>query len=199
MRELIYYVACSVDGFIAHTDGSHDGFCQDSEYFADIFVSFPETVPSHLRDVMNIHAENKWFDVVLMGRKTYEVGLKDGVTNPYPHMKQYLFSRSIKKSLDENIELVCDNAVELVTRLKRESGKAIWLCGGADLATTLFTNHLIDQLILKVNPFLMGSGIPLFSGVIQQTALELTNRKIYENGVLLLYYRVKRSSVSSKA
>lgn len=77
MRILTYFVACSVDGFIAQTDGSHEGFSQDSDYFADIFASFPETVPSHLRDLMGIYAENKWFDTVLMGRKTYEVGLKE--------------------------------------------------------------------------------------------------------------------------
>ena len=190
MRKLTYYVACSVDGYIAHTDGSHDGFSQDREYFADIFAAFPETVPSHLRDVMGVHAENKWFDVVLMGRKTYEVGLKEGVTSPYSHMKQYLFSRSMQASPDDDVELVSDNAIELVTSLKEESGKGIWLCGGGNLAATLFAHHLIDQLILKVNPFLMGAGIPLFSGVIQQTALELTSRKIYDNGVLLLHYRV---------
>jgi dihydrofolate reductase len=191
MRELTYYVACSVDGYIAHTDGSHDGFSQDSKYLAGLFASFPETVPSHLRDVMGIHTENKEFDVVLMGRKTYELGLKQGITNPYSHMKQYLFSRSMEKSPDENVELVSKNAVELVTYLKGEAGKGIWLCGGADLATMLFAHNLIDRLILKVNPFLMGSGISLFSGVIQQTALELTNSKIYENGVLLLHYRLR--------
>jgi dihydrofolate reductase len=191
MRKLTYYVACSVDGFIAHTDGSHDGFSQDSEYFADLFASFPETVPSHMRDLMGIHAENKYFDVVFMGRNTYEIGLKDGVTSPYSHMKQYLFSRSMQHSPSENVELVSENAIELVTTLKNESGQGIWLCGGANLAATLFTNHLIDRLILKVNPFLMGSGIPLFSGAIQQTALELTDRQIYDNGVLLLYYSVR--------
>ena len=191
MRILTYYVACSVDGFIAHSDGSHDGFSQDSEYFSDLFTSFPETVPSHLREVMGIHTENKWFDTVLMGRKTYEIGLKDGVTSPYSHMKQYLFSHSIQQSPDESVELVSENAIEFVRDLKSGSGKGIWLCGGGSLASALFTNHLIDQLILKLNPFLIGSGIPLFSEVIQQTALELTNRKIYNNGVLLLYYRVK--------
>ncbi|MDJ0797658.1 MAG: dihydrofolate reductase family protein [Calothrix sp. MO_167.B12] len=191
MRELTYYVACSVDGFIAHHDGSHDGFSPDSEYLADIFASFPETVPSHLRDAMNIHGENKVFDVVLMGRKTYEIGLKEGVTSPYSHMKQYLFSRTIKESPDENVELVGENAVGLVKSLKNQVGKGIWLCGGGDLATTFFANNLIDKLILKVNPFLMGSGIPLFSGVIQQTALELIDRKIYGNGVVVLHYRVE--------
>lgn len=191
MRELTYYVACSVDGFIAHTDGSHDGFSYDNKYLKDLFTDFPETAPSHLRDVMRIHDQNKWFDTVLMGRRTYEPGLKAGVTSPYSHMKQYLFSRSMQESPDKDVELVSDNAVELVVSLKQESGKGIWLCGGADLATTLFTNRLVDQLILKINPFLMGSGIPLFSRVIQQTALELTDSKLYENGVSLLHYKVK--------
>ena len=136
MRILTYYVACSVDGFIAHTDGSHDGFSQDGEYFSDLFTSFPETVPSHLRDSMNIEAENKWFDTVLMGRKTYEIGLKDGVTSPYSHMKQYLFSQSMRQSLDKNVELVADNAIEFVKALKSEPGKGIWLCGGGALAAS---------------------------------------------------------------
>jgi dihydrofolate reductase len=191
MRILTYYVACSVDGFIAHTDGSQDGFSQDSKYFADLFASFPETVPSHLRDVMDIHAENQWFDTVLMGRKTYEIGLNAGITSPYSHMKQYIFSKSMRHSPDKDVEIISENAVEFVKILKSHSGKGIWLCGGANLAAELFAHRLIDQLILKINPFLMGSGIPLFAGIIQQAALELTEHKIYDNGVLLLYYRVK--------
>jgi dihydrofolate reductase len=191
MRILTYYVACSIDGFIAHTDGSHDGFSQDSEYFADLFTSFPETVPSHLRDVMGIHADNQWFDTVLMGRKTYEIGLKDGITSPYSHMKQYLFSKSMRHSPDKDVEIIAENAIKLVKTLKSQPGKGIWLCGGANLAAELFANRLVDQLILKVNPFLMGSGIPLFSEVIQQTAFELTEHKIYNNGVVLLHYKVK--------
>lgn len=191
MQKLTYYVACSVDGFIAHLDGSHDGFSQDSEYFSDLFSAFPETVPSHLRDAMGINAENQWFDTVLMGRKTYEIGLKDGVTSPYSHMKQYVFSRSMQESPDENVELISENAVDLVRYLKSEKGKGIWLCGGANLASTLFAHNLIDQLILKINPFLMGSGIPLFSRTIQQTALELTSSKIYGNGVSRLHYQVR--------
>ncbi|WP_264326074.1 hypothetical protein [Romeriopsis navalis] len=45
MRKPTYYVACSVDGFIAHTNDAHDGFSQESEYFAELFDAFPETVP----------------------------------------------------------------------------------------------------------------------------------------------------------
>ncbi len=190
MRELKYYIACTVDRFIAHSDGSVDGFPPpEGEYLADLLESFPETFPAHLRDALGIHGSNKWFDVILMGRKTYEAGLKVGVTNPYPQLKQYLFSRSMKESPDENVELVSGDAVALVRELKKQTGKDIWLCGGGDLATTLFPE--IDEIIMKLNPILLGEGIPLFSGVINLTALELTDSKIYSNGFILLHYRVK--------
>lgn len=85
---------------------------------------------------MNVDAENKWFDTVLMGRRTYEIGLKDGVTSPYSHMKQYLFSQSMRQSPDTNVELVADNAIEFVKALKGEPAKGICLCGGGALAAS---------------------------------------------------------------
>ncbi|BAZ40191.1 riboflavin biosynthesis protein RibD C-terminus domain protein [Calothrix sp. NIES-4101] len=191
MRELKYYIACSVDGFIAHKDGSFDGFLMSGEHIAGLAETFPETFPAHFRDGLGIQSENKHFDVVLMGRKTYEIGSKVGITNPYPQMKQYLFSRSMEASPDENVELVSTNAIAFVKSLKQENGKDIWLCGGAELAASLFQENLIDELILKVNPFLMGSGIPLFADVVKQTSLELSDRQIYDNGVLVLYYRIQ--------
>lgn len=192
MRELIYYVATTLDGFIAHEDGSFDGFPWDDAYGSDLFASFPETIPAHLRGEGGTRADNKRFDAVLMGRKTYEVGLQDGVTNPYPTLDQYVFSRTTKESPDEHVTLVSENAVDVVNALKQESGKAIWLCGGANLATTLFAADLIDRLIVKLNPVLFGAGIPLFAGNIKQTTLELTDSKIYRSGHVLLHYRVKR-------
>jgi dihydrofolate reductase len=82
MRELKYFVACTVDGFIAAEDGSIDAFVNDGDYFADLFESFPETCPGHLREALGVRGENKQFDAILMGRNTYEAGLKVGVSNP---------------------------------------------------------------------------------------------------------------------
>lgn len=190
MRKLIYYVACTVDGFIARADGAFDCFLTEGEHFADLFASFPETVPSHLREALGVHAENRHFDAVLMGRMTYEVGVKLGVTSPYPQMKQYLFSRSMKESPDAAVELVHGDAAEKVRELKQEPGKDIWLCGGGELATQLFPE--IDELILKVNPVVIGAGIPLFRGEVKTTALEVTESKSYSNGFRIVHYRVKR-------
>ena len=169
MRELKYYVACTVDRFIAREDGSFDFFLAEGEHMAALIRLFPETFPGHLRDALGVRAANRCFDTVLMGRRTYWVGVNLGVTSPYPHMKQYLFSSTLKESPDKNVQLVSGDALAFVRKLKKQPGKNIWLCGGGELATTLFPE--IDEIILKVNPILLGSGIPLFSGDVKETSL----------------------------
>jgi hypothetical protein len=49
MRELKYYVACTVDRFIAREDGSFDFFLMEGEQVVDLLESFPETIPAHFR------------------------------------------------------------------------------------------------------------------------------------------------------
>jgi dihydrofolate reductase len=189
MRKLVYYVACTVDGFIAREDGSFDCFLMEGEHFADLLTSFPETIPSHLRQQLGVHAANQHFDAVLMGRATYEVGLALGVTNPYQHLKQYLFSRSLERRPDPNVEIVSTDAISKVRELKRETGKDIWLCGGAKLASALFPE--IDGLILKVNPVVIGKGIPLFSREVKPSMLELIESRRYNNGFMMNTYNLR--------
>jgi dihydrofolate reductase len=188
MRKLVYYVACTVDRYIAREDGSFDCFLSEGDHLADLFTEFPETLPVHLREALGVTAENRWFDTVLMGRNTYEVGLPFGVTSPYSHMRQYVFSRSMKESLDNGVELVSGDPVALVKDLKQEDGLDIWLCGGGALAGTLYSE--IDELILKVNPVVIGSGIPLFAGAVAEPApVELVSSRIYDNGFMRVHYR----------
>lgn len=174
MRKLKYHVATTADGFIARGDGSFDCFPMEGEHVSDYLESLQS------------------YDAVLMGRRTYEVGLRAGVTDPYPHMKSFVFSRTMRESLDERVEVVSDNAAEVVRVLKGEEGGDIYLCGGADLATALFKEGLIDEVILKVNPLLLGSGVPLLHDLNRHVELELLGSKVYESGVVLLSYRVKK-------
>lgn len=174
MRKLKYHVAATLDGFIAHPDHTIEGFLTEGDHLTDYLASLKQD-----------------YDTVLMGRRTYEFGFQFGITNPYPWMKQYVFSRTMEKSPDAEVELVSENILELVGELKTQTGKDIYLCGGATLAATLFAEGLIDEIIVKLNPVVFGSGIPIFSGAIKQTALDLMGSKIYENGVCLLQYQVK--------
>jgi dihydrofolate reductase len=106
LRDLTYYVASSLDGFIAREDGSFDFFPAEGDHLADYVARFPETLPGHLRAALGVTAGNRSFDAVLMGRRTYEVGLKIGLTSPYGHLAQYLFSRTMAASPDPSVELL---------------------------------------------------------------------------------------------
>jgi len=190
MRELKYYVACTVDNFIARVDGSFDFFLMEGPHYADLLANYPETFPAHAWEHFGIKGGNRVFDTVLMGRRTYEVGLNIGVTSPYTHLRQYVFSHTMEESPSPDVTLVSGDPLACVRRLKRDEGKDIWLCGGGTLATAVFPE--IDELILKINPILLGAGIPLFEGVIPKTDLTLTESKVYDNGFMLARYRTRR-------
>lgn len=175
MRKVKYHVACTADGFIAHADHTVDGFLNEGEHSTDYQASLKND-----------------YEIALMGRKTYEFGLQFGVTSPYPWLKQYVVSSTMEEDPDPEVELVPENVPSFVRELKEGNGKAIYLCGGAKLAGALFAEGLVDELILKLNPVLFGSGIPLFSDAIRPTDLSLIDSKVYDNGVALLHYRVER-------
>jgi dihydrofolate reductase len=191
MRKLIYLIACTVDGFIARHDGSFDFFPTSGEHLPYLLTEYPETIPGHLREVFAVEAGNKHFDAVLMGRRTYEVGSTMGLTNPYPQLKQFVFSGSMAASPDANVTLISNDPLAAVEQLKHEEGLDIWLCGGGELAGTLLS--LIDEIILKVNPVLLGAGIPLFGQTVVSLPLELIESKAFTGGVLINRYRVNVS------
>lgn len=191
MRELIYYVASTLDGFIAQDDGTLSGFAWDDEYGAHLLEQYPETFPVHLRGDGFSRNDNRCFDTVLMGRKTYEVGLREGISSPYPTMDQYVFSRSMQDSLDSDVHVVSENAVGVVEELKRQAGRAIWLCGGAELGTQLMSAGLIDRLVVKLNPVLFGSGIPMFYPSGEPTGLILEGHEVFDSGHMILQYAIK--------
>ena len=188
MRELTYYVACSIDGFIARTDGSFDYFLGEGDHLTDLIETFPETIPAHVRSALHLPpAHNRWFDAVLMGRKTYQVGAAIGITSPYPTLAQYVFARSLTASPDPAVELVTDDPLPFVQGLKQQDGLGLWLCGGAALAAALAP--AIDELVLKINPVVVGAGIPLFAGALPTTRFALTDSKRYDSGVVMQRYR----------
>jgi dihydrofolate reductase len=185
-RKLVYYVACTVDGFIAREDGSCDWALSEGEHFADLVQRFPETFPAHWQRVLGAPAHPRRFDTVLMGRKTYEVGVNEGITSPYPALRQCVVSRSIPDTLDPAVQVYRGSPVELVRQLKTEPGRDIWLCGGAELAGGVFTE--IDEMILKVNPVLIGCGVPLFVGAVGTSPARLVESQSYPNGFVVARY-----------
>ncbi len=176
-RKLIYYVAMTLDRYIAHEDESVDGFLIEGHYIPDFIASL------------------SMFDTMLMGKRTYEWGFNHGgipgEPAPYPNpMMNYVFSKSMQDYQHERLQVVREDAPQFVQRLKQQPGKPIWLCGGGDLAGSLLDQQLIDELIIKLNPVIFGKGIPLFGKSTKEVGLSLLDSKIYNNGLIMLHYAI---------
>ncbi|MFD6155806.1 dihydrofolate reductase family protein [Nocardia sp. NPDC060256] len=187
MRKLVYYVAVSLDGYIAGPGGEYDFYPDDAEMGASLNTEYPEFVPSFVRPHFGMAADepNKRFGTVLMGRGTYEPALSVGVSSPYPHMKQYAVSRTLGID-DPAVELVDADPVGLVRRLKTEAGQDIWLCGGGNLAAQLLGE--IDEMIIKSYPVVAGSGISAFAGEFRPTLFTPTRRAEFGNGAQVTWF-----------
>lgn len=192
MRKLVYFIAVSIDGFIAGPDGADptgpDGFWPiGQDYVEHLGTTYPETLPAPARAALGITAEGTHFDTILEGRKTYGVGLDAGIPNAYPHLRHLVFSRSRTELPAPEIELVATDPVERVRELKREEGKDIWLCGGGELAAVL--RGEIDRLVVKLSPMVLGSGISLFgNSAFAPTRYERTDAKLLDSGTIFLTY-----------
>lgn len=190
MRKLVYYVASTLDGFIAGPDG---GDPSDESYFAQhedliefIVSELPETLPGPARQAMGIEGPGRHFDTVLEGRSSYEVGLAGGLTNAYPHLRHIVFSTTVVQSPDPTVELVATDPAEAARRLKAEEGLDIWVVGGGKLAHALLPE--IDRLVLKQHASVIGSGIPMFDGPFEPHLFRPTETRQLDSGVRILSF-----------
>jgi dihydrofolate reductase len=175
MRKVTFGGANSLDNYFARKNDAVDWLMWSDEAAA-IMAKYWKTI-----------------DTIVMGRKTYEAGLKltKGKGNPYAGMKCYVFSRTLKARKGDSVEIVSTDAVKFVRKLKQQPGKDICVMGGGELARSLFEAKLIDEIGFSIQPVLLGAGIPLFHPMKRQINLERLECKPFKNGCVYVSYRVK--------
>ena len=129
-----------------------------------------------------------------MGRGTYEVAPRMGVIDPYPYLETYVFSRTLAPVDHPNVHVIRDDPRAYIAAMKQRSAAngsnaPIYFAGGGAFAASFLAAGLIDEVIVKLNPFLMGDGIRITEAVPATVPLELISTKNYGNGVLLLTYK----------
>lgn len=164
-RTLTYFIAATIDGFIAGPEGDDPtgpgGFWPlTDDYIGFLTKEYPETLPAAGREALGVTDLGTRFDTVLEGRRSYEMGLVAGIADAYPHLRHLVFSTTLESVSDSAVELVRDDPVERVRALKEEPGKGIWIVGGGSLAASLRSE--IDHLIVKLSPITVGTGVPLW-------------------------------------
>ncbi len=187
MRKVVLGLGISLDGYIARKDGAVDWLSMDWDYDWTAFFA--------------------GVDVVLMGRKSWDMALvmnpkkksksKSKASNPYAGMETYVFSRGLRDSGVEGVEIVSSDLKEFIENLKAKDGKNIWLSGGGELAKSFLDEDLVDEIYLGITPLLLGSGLPLFPELIREVPLRFVSSNVCrhkkeDNAMLELVYEVKR-------
>lgn len=195
-RKIIVYIATSADGYIARHDGDVD------------WLNRPQPADGYGMD-----AFYKSIDAVIWGRKTYEPLLqkfaarKTKATAPTKKkarksralIKNYIFSRNPPERFPANAEFVREPIKEFAKRLRSETGKDIWMMGGAGIIGSFLDEGEIDEFIIHVIPIFIGDGIPLVQPRHRSIPLELLSTKAWPDGVVRLHYAVQRQPASKTA
>ena len=182
MRKLIAGFATSIDGFIEGPNGEIDWIIYDKEQFKELAVYW------------------KRMDAMFYGRKTYEAALamrkssdypaEMKKSNPFGHMKHYVFSKTLKK-VEKDYVLVSGDLKKEVNKIKSEPGKEIAVFGGGVLVCALLNLGLVDELTLAISPVLLGKGRPFFPDIKKRIDFTVKEVKSYSSGLVSLTYSVK--------
>ncbi|GGK76243.1 dihydrofolate reductase family protein [Rufibacter glacialis] len=171
MRQVILYIAMSLDGYIAREDDNLDFLARVERPGEDYgYEAFQQTV-----------------DTVIWGRRTYEKVLTFGQKVLHPGKKIYVLSRT-RTGYVGNVEFYGGDPKALIASLREQKGKHIYCDGGGEVVAALLKEHLIDKLIVSVIPHLLGSGIRLFRDGRPEHLLTLTKSLTFPSGLVQLWY-----------
>ena len=186
MRHVILFSHVSLDGFTEGPDGELDWITVDDEGWDEV-MALQETA-----------------DAALFGRVNYEgfeaywpTAAENPSATPYEvaHARwleqadRVVFSKTLQTVTWKGTRIVRDDIAGAIASMKQQSGKNMWLFGGANIAQTLMKLGLIDEYRLMVNPVILGGGKPLFHGLTERIALKLVNAKTLHSGVVELHYQ----------
>jgi dihydrofolate reductase len=169
MRDLVYSVATSLDGYIAGPNGEFDWIIHDATIdFGEIF---------------------RQFDTAMMGRVCYEEMLRLGRSPKELGMKIYVASTTLNPALHSDVTIVSSELAGAVSELKRKSGKAIWLFGGGITFRSLLDAGLVDRVEVSLIPILLGGGVPLVPPD-RRWRLIFKDSRTFPSGIVSLNYCV---------
>ena len=185
MRNLIFFMHTSLDGFVAGLNGEMDWINLD-----DAMFDFVATMTDQA-------------DTALYGRVTYEMmqsywptageqlnATKHDIEHStwYNKVSKIVLSKTIHETGLHNTKVISDQLSYNINKLKQQEGKNILIFGSPGASRSLLNQGLIDEFWLFVNPIILGQGKPLFKNITGTTKLKLAEPKTFACGVIALHY-----------
>lgn len=180
MRKTIFAINTTINGSVDHTVGIADDELHN--FYTDLLNSV---------------------DVVLMGRKTYQLmesfwpfvhkdpGSTQSVlrfADKFNSIKKIVFSETLKEVKWQNSQLADRNLQEIISELKNQDGKNI-SAGSLSIALQLLKLDLIDEFWIAVHPIIAEKGPRLFDGMDVIKKLKLIDSKTLSSGVVFHHYQ----------
>jgi len=94
-----------------------------------------------------------------------------------------------KEISSDKIKFIDKSPIELVKKLRKDNGKDVWICGGANIVQQLIREDLIDCYYITIVPTILGSGIRLFENTEHEIRLRLLKTQTYNGMTDLVYTR----------
>lgn len=140
-------------------------------------------------------------DTLIFGRRTYElmasfwpseeaIRMEPGTATRMSNLHKVVFSHNPMNTGWQNVES-STNVVQKMQELKRSPGKDIAVLASSNLCLTLLEEGILDEIRIMVNPLVIGSGTPLFSGTDKLRKFQLTSSRTFKSGNVLLTYSCK--------
>jgi dihydrofolate reductase len=163
------FIATSLDGYIARTDGTFDFLSiverENEDYgFADFFATI---------------------DALVIGRNTYETALAFPEW-PYAGKRCIVLTHRETPSVHGE-QFFAGEPEALLEQLALAGAQRLYVDGGA-VIRAFMAGNLLDDLTVSVVPVLLGQGIALFGSEVPEQRLSLTSCKAYESGLVQLCY-----------
>lgn len=177
MTQVTYYVAATLDGFIAGPGGELDWLHPFEQAGTDYgLADFMATV-----------------DGLAMGRSTYELARSFGDW-PYGERPAWVLSHQqapSNGSLPPSVHWGAAQPQALVARWQEQGLRQVWLVGGGQLAGQFLRAGLVDHLMLATIPVTLVAGLPLWGTpqAMERQHWTLQAHQAYPNGVLTQHFQ----------
>jgi len=190
MRKLVVLSFITLDGVMQAPGGPEEDPTGGFKHGGWCFGYFDESLIQVMVEQMS-----KDYDL-LLGRKTYEIfaaywPYKKG-DDPFAaklnRSKKYVVSTTLEKLNWNNSELVKDDIVKEIKKLKDLEGPEIQVHGSGKLIQLLLKHDLVDELWLKIFPITLGRGKRLFAEGTIPAEFKLLESKVTPNGVIVGTY-----------
>jgi len=170
MARVRFYVATSLDGFIADREGSVDWLAPyDARLYGyDSFISE--------------------VGALIMGRRTFELISAVGEDWPYAGKPVYVLSSSSLEDVPGGVSVCARGIAAALQQARAATRKDIWIVGGAVTMQSALEEDLIDMMEIFLVPVLLGSGLSLLNDLSRRPTLTFDGIETFPDGVVKLRY-----------